>query len=223
MKQMCILMIFLRFPSFLLSPRVGSVLTHLVTGLLTGWSLIIAVGPQNAFVLRQGMRREHVGLVVLICSVADALLMVLGTLGIGAVVERAPILLELLRWGGAAYLLWFAFTAFRSAARPEGLAAGRGEVRLRTVILTTLTLTFLNPGVYIDTMLLIGTLANQLGGDRWAFTAGAILGSLTWFAAIGFGARALAPYAARPRVWQIVDIAIGIVMVLIALRLIIGH
>ena len=185
-------------------------LTHVITGMFTGWSLIIAVGPQNAFVLRQGMRREYVALVVVICSVADALLMVLGTAGIGAVVERAPILLDLLRWGGAAYLLWFAYTSFRSAAKPEGLTAARGSVRLRTVIITTLTLTFLNPGVYIDTMLLIGSLANQLG-------------SITWFAAIGFGAHALAPYAARPRVWQIVDIAIGIVMVLISLRLIFGH
>lgn len=216
-------MIFLRFTSFVGGPRVDSVLTHIVTGMLTGWSLIIAVGPQNAFVLRQGMRREYVALVVVICSVADALLMVLGTAGIGAVVERARILLDLLRWGGAAYLLWFAFTSFRSAAKPEGLTAARGSVRLRTVIVTTLTLTFLNPGVYIDTMLLIGSLANQLGEDRWAFTAGAVLGSITWFAAIGFGAHALAPYAARPRVWQIVDIAIGIVMVLIAARLIFGH
>jgi L-lysine exporter family protein LysE/ArgO len=205
-----------------IAPYCRGVLTHLLTGMLTGWSLIIAVGPQNAFVLRQGIRREHVGVVVAICTAADALLMVLGTAGIGAVVDRAPIVLDGLRWGGAAYLLWFACTSFRSARRPESLHTGRGSARLRSAVLTALVLTFLNPAVYIDTMLLVGSLANQLGEDRWTFTAGAILGSATWFAALGFGSRALAPFAARPRVWQIVDIAVGIVMIFIALRLLFG-
>lgn len=197
-------------------------LAHLLTGLLTGWSLIIAVGPQNAFVLRQGMRREHLWLVVVICTLADAGPMLLGTAGIGAVVERAPLVLVLLRWAGVAYLLWFAVRSFRSAARPEGLRAGEAPAGRRSVMLTTLALTFLNPGVYIDTMLLVGSIAQQLPSGTWAFTCGAILGSATWFTGLGFGARALAPLAARPRVWRIVDIVIGVVMVLIAARLVLG-
>ena len=136
-----------------------------LTGLTTGLALIVAIGAQNAFVLRQGIRREHIGVVVAICAVSDAVLIALGTAGIGTIVERAPWLLDVLRWGGVAYLVWFAIGSFRSALRPEGLHAGDAPraVRLGSVALTTLSLTYLNPHVYLDTVLMLGNVANQHG------------------------------------------------------------
>ncbi|MYM19401.1 LysE family transporter [Brevibacterium sp. 5221] len=197
-------------------------LTHAFSGLLAGWSIIIAVGPQNAFILRQGLARKHVGLVVAICTLADIGLIAAGNLGVGALVTAAPWALEVLRWAGALYLLYFAFQSFRSAATASGLRAGGGSDSVRTVVLTTLTITFLNPAVYLDTVAMLGTLANQSAGHAWAFSLGAMLGSVTWFAALGYGARALAPLVSSPRAWRWIDIGIGIVVTLLALRLILG-
>ncbi|MGC2939467.1 MULTISPECIES: LysE/ArgO family amino acid transporter [unclassified Brevibacterium] len=198
-------------------------LTHLVTGILTGWSLIIAVGPQNALLLRQGIRREHLGVVVTICIVADVLLIGAGTVGIGAIVLLAPWALEALRWLGVAYLLWFAWTSLRSAKEASGLKADTEQRGLRSIILTTLALTFLNPGVYLDTVVMLGNLANQQGeGNAWPFTVGAMLGSVSWFLVIGYGARGLSRYLARPRVWQVLDVAIAVVLVILAVRLALG-
>ncbi|MCT1591553.1 LysE/ArgO family amino acid transporter [Kocuria palustris] len=192
------------------------------TGMLTGLALIVAIGAQNAFVLRQGIRREHVLVVVAICTAADALLITVGTLGIGSVVERAPWLLTALRWGGVAYLVWFAIGSFRSALSSHSLTAddavGPGG-SLRRVALTTLALTFLNPHVYLDTMVMLGNLANQHGDQRWTYTLGAITGSVLWFPALGLGARALAKPLNRPGTWRGVDIGVGVVMLLVALRL----
>lgn len=198
-------------------------LTHLVTGLLTGWSLIIAVGPQNALLLRQGIRREHLGVVVTICIVADVLLIGAGTVGIGAIVLLAPWALEILRWLGVAYLLWFAWTSLKSAREATGLKADTHQRTLKSIVLTTLALTFLNPGVYIDTVVMLGNLANQQGpGGVWPFTFGAMLGSISWFLVIGYGARGLSRYLARSRVWQILDIVIAVVLVVLAARLALG-
>ncbi len=199
------------------------VLTHLVSGLLAGWSLIIAVGPQNALVLRQGIRREHLGVVLLICILADIVLIGSGTVGIGAIVLLAPWALEVLRWVGVAYLLWFAWTSLKSAREASGLKADTEQRSLRSIILTTLALTFLNPGVYLDTVVMLGNLANQQGpGNVWPFTIGAMLGSVSWFLAIGYGARGLSGYLARPRVWQVLDVAIAVVLVILAARLALG-
>ena len=198
-------------------------LTHLATGLLTGWSLIIAVGPQNALVLRQGIRREHLGAVLTICILADVLLIGAGTMGIGALVLLAPWALEALRWLGVAYLLWFAWTSLKSARDAAGLQADTHQRSLKSVILTTLALTFLNPGVYLDTVVMLGNLANQQGpGGVGPFTIGAMLGSITWFLGIGCGARGLSGYLARPRVWQVLDVIIAAVLVILALRLALG-
>lgn len=195
-----------------------------LTGMATGLSLIVAVGPQNALVIRQGVRREHLGAVLAICIAADALLILAGTVGIGVLVERVPVALVILRWLGVAYLVWFAIGSFRSAARAKGLEAGSGERTLAAVVGTTLALTFLNPAVYLDTVVMLGNLANQNGPDlRWVFAAGAILGSLLWFLVIGYGSKSLAPWLARPAVWRWLDIAIGVVILVIALRLAIGH
>ncbi|TGD28494.1 amino acid transporter [Brevibacterium sp. S22] len=191
--------------------------------MLTGWSLIIAVGPQNALLLRQGIRREHLGVVVTICIVADVLLIGAGTVGIGAIVLLAPWALEALRWLGVAYLLWFAWTSLRSAKEASGLKADTEQRGLRSIILTTLALTFLNPGVYLDTVVMLGNLANQQGeGNAWPFTVGAMLGSVSWFLVIGYGARGLSRYLARPRVWQVLDVAIAVVLVILAVRLALG-
>ena len=199
------------------------VLTHLISGTLAGWSLIIAVGPQNALVLRQGIRREHLGVVVAICIIADVLLIGSGAVGIGAIVALAPWALEILRWLGVAYLLWYAWGSLRSAREATGLEADTHQRSLKSVILTTLALTFLNPGVYLDTVVMLGNLANQQGpGGVVPFTIGAMLGSIIWFLGIGYGARGLSRYLARPRVWQVLDILIAIVLVFLAARLAFG-
>lgn len=192
------------------------------TGMLTGFGLIVAIGAQNAFVLRQGLRREHVGVVLMICIISDALLIFGGTAGIGALVARFPAALEVLRWGGAAYLAWWGVRSLSSALRPSTLTAQAPRAK-GTVILTTLALTFLNPHVYLDTVVLLGSLANQYGPDsRWLFAAGAAVGSCLWFTALGYGARSLSGVLNRPRTWQILDLLIGIVMLALAARLVLG-
>ncbi len=189
---------------------------------MTGLALIIAIGAQNAFVLRQGIRREHVGVVVALCMVSDAVLILVGTVGIGALVSRFPEALDMLRWGGAAYLAWWAVRSFNSALRPSSPTAGTPRSR-GSVITTTLALTFLNPHVYLDTVMLLGSLANQHGPDaRWVFAAGAIVGSVLWFSALGYGARALSGVLNSPRTWRVVDLVIGVVMLALAVRLIRG-
>lgn len=191
------------------------------SGLLTGLALIVAIGAQNAFVLRQGIRREHVGVVVLVCALSDALLILAGTAGIGIIVERVPVVLEILRWGGAAYLLWFACQSVRAAFNPSALTPEKPR-SAKSVLATTLALTYLNPHVFLDTVVLVGSLANQHGPDmRWVFAAGAIVGSILWFSSLGFGARALAPLLDRPKVWQSVDLAIAVIMVILAISLIV--
>ena len=199
------------------------VISSAVSGALASWSLIVAVGPQNAFVLRQGLSRRHVGLVIGVCAAADCLLIALGNLGVRVLITALPWLLEALRWGGALYLGWFALQSFRSAVRAEGLKAGAGAGSVGAVLATTLTLTFLNPGVYLDMVALLGTLAHQAGDAAWAFSFGAMFASITWFVGLGHGARALAPLVASPKAWRIVDTVIGCVVLAIALKLAFWH
>ena len=197
-------------------------LTSLVAGFGTGLSLIVAIGAQNAFVLRQGIRREHVGAVAGLCALSDAALIVAGVLGIGTVVERAPVVLDIVRWGGVVFLLGYAVIALRRALRPEVLRAvadGAGTT-LAAALTTAAALTFLNPHVYLDTVLLLGSIANQHGDDgRWDFATGAVLASLVWFFGLGYGARRLAPLFAKPVAWRVLDASIAAVMTLIALSL----
>ena len=193
-----------------------------VTGLLTGLSLIVAIGAQNAFVLRQGIRREHVLAVVAVCALADAALIAAGVAGLGALISGSTTALEVVRFTGAGFLLVLAVGALRRSRRPERLdPAADAPARLGPVVLATLGLTFLNPHVYLDTVVLLGSLATRHGPDgRWAFAAGAITASLLWFGALGFGARGLAPLFARPRAWQVLDLLVAAVMVTIAVTLI---
>lgn len=194
-----------------------------LTGLVTGLSLIVAIGAQNAWVLRQGLRRSYMGVVVAICAVADMLLIFAGTLGIGAIVERASWVLVILTWAGVAYLCWFAYQSFRSALHPDNAsleASQTGGSSLRTVVLTTLAITWLNPHVYLDTMVFLGSLANQHGpSGRWIFAVGAMTGSILWFSALGFGAFRLSKPLSSPKVWRGLDAIIGVVMIGIAVKL----
>lgn len=189
----------------------------LLTGFLTMLTLIVAIGAQNAFVLRTGLTRHHVGLVVLVCALSDAVLVVAGVLGVGGVVTSHPGLLTWVRWIGAAYLVGYGLSCLRNARHPKSLAAAAETPARRGVLSTVLALTWLNPHVYLDTVLLVGSLANQHpGSGRWWFAAGAIGASMLWFTALGYGARLLAPLFARPRTWQLLDVAIALVMFAIA-------
>jgi L-lysine exporter family protein LysE/ArgO len=194
-------------------------------GLGTGLALIIAIGAQNAFVLRQGIRGEHIGVVVLICAVSDAVLIAAGIAGIGAVIEAAPAVVDIIRLGGAAFLLAYAVFAAKRAIKPGALTASENQRGggLATVAATALALTWLNPHVYLDTVLLLGSIANTQGLQlRWCFGLGAVLGSIAWFTALGFGARLLRPFFARPGSWRILDGLIAVVMLALGLRMAFG-
>jgi L-lysine exporter family protein LysE/ArgO len=195
-----------------------------VAGLGLGFSLIVAIGAQNAFVLRQGIKREHVLPVVLVCALSDAILILAGITGIGFVVERFPVALVVLRWVGAAFLIGYGLLAARRALRPEALVpdAERAPSRLWPTILTVLALTWLNPHVYLDTVLLLGSIASTHGEQgKWAFGAGAVVASIVWFSALGFGARLLRGVFAKPMSWRILDGVIAVVMILLAVLLLV--
>lgn len=199
-------------------------LSLVVTGAFAGLSLIVAIGAQNAFVLRQGLRRDHVGVVVAICAISDAVLIAAGVLGIGAVVERAPVALEVVRWLGVAFLVAYGSAALRRAARPSTLdAAPSGASERRRIAVTAVALTWLNPHVYLDTVLLLGSLANQHGdAGRWWFGAGAMAASLAWFTALGFGAHAASRWLASPRTWRLIDVVVALTMFSVATLLAFG-
>jgi L-lysine exporter family protein LysE/ArgO len=192
-----------------------------VAGLLSGLSLIVAIGAQNAFVLRQGLARAHVGAVVTICTVSDVILIAAGVGGIGTLVERAPWALETVRWFGVAFLTWYGVSTLLRARRAESLhAATTGNGSRRRAVLTALALTWLNPHVYLDTVLLLGSIANQHGDDgRWWFALGAALGSAIWFVGLGYGARRAHRLLSSSRSWQVLDVLIGLTMLGIALML----
>ena len=178
----------------------------LLPGFLTGLSLIIAIGAQNAFVIRQGLLRQHVLSVVAICAISDAALIFLGTGGLGTLIQSKPSLLEFIRWFGVIYLTWFGIRSVRSAFKSQSLNAGEGSaMSISKVVGICLSLTFLNPHVYLDTVILLGSIANQFEGDRWFFALGGALASLAWFSTIGFGARAASRFMSKPIFWKILD------------------
>ena len=193
-----------------------------LAGYLTSLGLIAAIGAQNAFVLRQGLKREHVGVVVLFCAGSDALLIALGVAGFSVAAGSAPWLMPAMLWGGVAFLTAYGALRFRAAFRGgAALAAQAGEaVPLRRVVLTCLALTWLNPHVYLDTLALLGALSAQYAPGQWLFGAGAMLGSFSFFTALGYGARLLAPVLARPRAWVVLEFGIGMVMWAIAASLV---
>ncbi|GAA1127260.1 LysE/ArgO family amino acid transporter [Citricoccus alkalitolerans] len=268
-------------------------MTIFLTGLLTCLALIVAIGAQSLFIMRQAIRRDHLFLALAVCLLGDFLLIGAGTVGIGVITERAPWLLEVLKWGGVAYLLWFAYTSFRSAfgnrrrmavepddgtrsgaeapeerGEPALVGAGAGvgtfsaagqeardpqvtgpstetmavvsapskpSVTLHrdsrpwraltpalAVVLTALSVSLLNPHAILDTVVMLGTIANSYGAEKWVFAGGALTGSALWFLVLGLGVRALAPLLDTPRTWKIVDIVVGSIMVFIAGSLALG-
>lgn len=197
-------------------------LTSFLPGFVLSLTLILAIGAQNAFVLRQGLRREHVFWVCLTCGVSDALLIVAGVTGIGAISTAFPWFETVMRYGGAAFLIWYGFLNARSAWRGGAmLEVGKSrEQSLRKTILTLLALTWLNPHVYLDTVVLIGSISAQYP-DRLAFGAGAVMASLAFFFTLGYGARLLGPAFANPMSWRILDSGIAVTMWAIAIKLLI--
>jgi len=209
-----------------------------LSGLGLGASLIIAIGAQNVFVLRQGLAREHVGAVVAVCAVSDVVLIAAGVAGLGAVVERWPWAPDVARFAGAAFLLGYAVLAARRVLRPRALGTGPGTPSsdhdlaapapartgtLRAAVLTAAALTWLNPHVYLDTVFLLGSVASgHAGAARWAFGAGAAVASIAWFGALGYGSRVLARFFASPRAWRVLDAVVCVVMLVIAVGLLVG-
>ncbi len=222
-------------------------LSPLVAGFGLGLSLIVAIGAQNLFILRQGIRREHLLAVVAVCAVSDAALILIGVSGVGFVLQAVPWLIDVVRWAGAIFLAVYGALAARRALRPSGRtlhtdadapaslgsgpdAAGdrtgtavRTRPRLAPVLLTCLALTWLNPHVYLDTVFLLGSVASTHGDGRWAFAAGACAASLVWFIGLGYGARYLGRWLDTPRAWRILDAVIALVMFAIALSLVLSH
>ena len=254
----------------------GVPLSSLLAGLGLGLSLIIAIGAQNLFVLRQGIRREHVFAVAAICALSDLALIIVGVSGIGAVLQAVPWLVEVIRWAGAAFLVVYGLLAARRAIRPSGEALDAGDggaadsgadaarrsdagaatpaasggpgasgvapasgaaprsgvataarVAPRTTLLaaalTCLALTWLNPHVYLDTVFLLGSVANTHGDGRWAFAAGAGLASIAWFFGLAYGARLLGGVLASPRAWRVLDGVIAVVMIGLGVSLVLPH
>ncbi|WP_298281360.1 LysE/ArgO family amino acid transporter [Acidocella sp.] len=197
------------------------VVTPFVTGFLASSALIVAIGAQNLFVLRQGLRREHVGAIVLFCGTADALLMSAGVGGVGALLGAVPVLKLALALGGAGFLGWYGVGALRRMAAPGAMnVTGNEGVTLPRALAATAAFTFLNPHVYLDTVLLLGTLGGALAPAlRPVFVAGAAMASFVWFAGLGYGARLLRPVFAKPQAWRVLDALVGTVMLSLAASL----
>ncbi|GAA1140215.1 LysE/ArgO family amino acid transporter [Nesterenkonia lutea] len=221
-------------------------MTIVLTGLLTCLALIVAIGPQSAWLLRQGLRRDRVLLAVSCCVFGDILLIGLGTAGVGAVLDHAPWLMEVLRWAGVAYLTWFAARSFAAAHRAgqalkpgvrvemssQGTddavlspsAAGTGVktvqkvqvTRISSIAATGLSVSILNPHAWVDTMVVLGTMANTFGDERWLFAVGAVTASVVWFSTLALGGAVLSKWLNRPRTWQVLDLVVGAIMLVVA-------
>lgn len=192
----------------------------LLLGFVASFTLIAAIGAQNAYVLRQGIRREHVLPVVALCTVSDIALISAGIAGVGALISAHPGALNIAKFGGAAFLIGYGLLAARRAWRPSSLTPSESApARLIDVLLTCAALTFLNPHVYLDTVVLLGALANEHRDDRWLFGVGAVTASAVWFISLGFGARQLAGLFAKPMTWRILDGLIAAMMIGLGLSL----
>lgn len=199
-------------------------MTVYLTGLTLGLSFIVAIGAQNAFVLRQGLRGEHVFAICLTCALSDALLIALGVTSFREIARLLPWVEPLLRYGGAAFLLWYGARSLRSALSSDAALAvtAAAPAPLRRVLLTCLALTWLNPHVYLDTVVLLGSFSTRYPGEEVSFAAGALTGSFLFFFALGYGARWLRPLFARPGAWRLLEGAIALVMWTLGLSLLLG-
>jgi L-lysine exporter family protein LysE/ArgO len=195
-----------------------------VSGFLLGGSLIVAIGAQNAFVIRQGALNAHVFWVCLFCAVCDAILIWGGVFGLGALIKLVPLFIPVLTYGGAAFLIWYGVKALLRALNPSGMGASTESAgSLKAALAACAAFTLLNPHVYLDTVVLVGSIANaRPQGEQVPFATGASIASLTWFFALGYGAKALGPWLVRPTVWRVIDFCIAAVMFLLALKLLLG-
>jgi L-lysine exporter family protein LysE/ArgO len=186
----------------------------LILGFIASFTLIAAIGAQNAFVLRQGIRREHVLPVVALCTLSDIVLISAGIAGVGALISAHPSALNIAKFGGALFLVGYGLMAARRAWRPSSLSPSeKAPARLLEVLVTCAALTFLNPHVYLDTVVLLGALANEHRDERWLFGIGAVTASAVWFVGLGLGARRLAGLFASPLTWRILDGVIAVMMI----------
>jgi L-lysine exporter family protein LysE/ArgO len=189
-------------------------------GFFTGLSLIIAIGAQNAFVIRQGLTKRFVFTVVAICTVIDVTLIALGIGGLGAAIGSLPWLLEVIRWLGVAYLTWFGIKSLISATKTQSLdPTGVESKSAGKVITTVIAMSLLNPHVYLDTVIFVGGVGNTFGDNRWFFAYGAMLASLVWFTSIGYGAKAASRFMSKPLFWKVLDGLIAIIMFTLAVTL----
>jgi L-lysine exporter family protein LysE/ArgO len=197
-----------------------------LSGLGFGLSLIVAIGAQNLYVLRQGLRREHVGAVVVVCAASDVILISAGVGGAGVLLDAVPWLGTVMRWGGAVFLLVYAALAARRGLRATDDALRADDSGMRASLLsvagTAVALTWLNPHVYLDTLVLMGSVASGHGTGRWWFAVGAVVASIVWFTSLGYGARLLRPLFARPVAWRVLDGVVAVVMTAIAAGLLLG-
>ena len=195
-----------------------------LAGLGFGLSLIVAIGAQNAYVLRQGLRKEHVFVIVAICALSDALLIAVGVAGLGAIIQQLEWLLLLIEAVGGVFLCTYGVKAALRAWKPEVLNTETGgkAISLKTAVVTVLALTYLNPHVYLDTVLLLGSVAGTYEANRWWFATGAMAGSIIWFSVLGFGARLLAPVFTKPSAWRVLDAIIAVVMFTLGMSLLVS-
>ncbi|WP_306223228.1 LysE/ArgO family amino acid transporter [Bosea beijingensis] len=196
-------------------------LSAALKGFMLSAGLIMAIGAQNMFVLRQGLKREHVWPIVMFCAAADAMLIVAGVNGLGALLSAVPGLSMALSLGGAAFLSWYGYGALRRSMAPSSLIVDhQAGISLTTALASTAAFTFLNPHVYIDTVMLMGTIGSSIPADErpW-FVMGAASASFAWFASLGFGARFLAPLFAQPITWRMLDLLIALMMAALAVSL----
>ena len=193
----------------------------LFAGLFTGLSLIVAIGAQNSFVLKVGLQRNYIVEVVIICAFSDAVLIFAGVTGIGEVLKHAEPVLNALRWIGVAYLVYFGVSAFLRSLKTEKLSPSERAVSQsrKAVLASTLAFTWLNPHVYLDTVLFLGTVGAQYGANRWFFATGASIGSIIWFIFIGLGAKKASVFMSKPSTWRVLDLFIAIVMFIVAFSL----
>jgi L-lysine exporter family protein LysE/ArgO len=192
----------------------------LIVGFIASFTLIAAIGAQNAFVLRQGIRREHVLPVVALCTVSDIALISAGIAGVGALISAHPSALNIAKFGGALFLLGYGLLAARRVWRPASLTPSeRTPARLAEVLVTCAAMTFLNPHVYLDTVVLLGALANEHKDEKWLFGVGAVTASAVWFVSLGLGARRLAGLFANPLTWRILDGLIAVMMIALGVSL----
>ncbi len=200
-----------------------SVVTLLVAGFGTGLSLIVAIGSQNAFLLQQGLRGGTVAPLVVICAVSDLVLIGLGVSGIGAVLKQWPTAVGVIAVGGGLFLVGYGVLAARRAFRPSVMTVGAERTPLRKAVLACVAFTWLNPHVYLDTVLLLGSVAVAHGDGRWLFGLGAVVASAVWFSALGFGAKRLAGVFAKPAAWRVLDVVIAVTMTALGATMLLGH